>query len=89
MVEVKFAPNLERHRFAPPAEVIGRTVGEALHAALRPRPRLRRHVLDDRGRLRKHIVVFVNGALIEDRHRLTDPVEPASELLVMRDFAAG
>jgi hypothetical protein len=84
MVEVKFAPNLERHLSGPPAEVAGATVGEALHAVLRRNPRLRGHVLDDAGRLRKHIVVFVNGALIEDRFSLTDPVEPASELLVMQ-----
>jgi hypothetical protein len=88
MVEVKFAPNLERHLSAPPAEVSGATVGEALHAALQRQPRLRGHVLDDHGRLHKHIVVFVNGALIEDRHRLTDPVEPASELFVMQALAA-
>ena len=62
--------------------VTGNTVGEALGEVFRQNPRLRHYVLDDRGRLRRHIVVFVNGALIEDRQRLSDPLEPACELFV-------
>ena len=84
MAEVKFTPNLERHLSVPPVEVDGHTVAEALHRVLDRNPRLRGHVLDDQGRLRKQIVVFVNGALIEDRRRMSDPIEPASELYVMQ-----
>jgi molybdopterin converting factor small subunit len=84
MAEVKFAQNLQRHLSTPPDEVHGTTVGEALQAVLARNPRLRGYLLDERGRLRKQIVVFINGALIEDRLRLTDPIDPASELYVMQ-----
>jgi molybdopterin converting factor small subunit len=84
MAEVKFAQNLQRHLSTPPVEVHGSTVGEALQAVLARNPRLRGYLLDDRGQLRKQIVVFINGTLIEDRLRLTDPIEPASELYVMQ-----
>jgi hypothetical protein len=84
MAEVKFTPNLQRHLSAPPMEVGGRTVGEVLDQVLERNPRLRGYVVDDSGRLQSQIVVFINGALIEDRARLSDPVEPAAELFVMQ-----
>jgi len=89
MAEVKFTPNLERHLSAPPVEVDGATVAEALHRVFDGNPRLRGYVLDDQGRLRKHIVVFVNGTMIEDRRQLSDPIEPASELFVMQALSGG
>jgi hypothetical protein len=64
-------------------------VAEALHRVFDGNPRLRGYVLDDQGRLRKHIVVFVNGTMIEDRRQLSDPIEPASELFVMQALSGG
>jgi hypothetical protein len=84
MVEVKFTQNLQRHLSVLPKEVQGSTVGEALQAVFLRNPRLRSYVIDEQGRLREHIVVFVNGTMIEDRQRLTDPIEPASELYIMQ-----
>lgn len=84
MAEVKFTSNLKRHLTGPSSDVTGETVAEALHHVLRQNPSLRHHLLDDKGRLRKQIVVFLNGTLIEDRRRLSDPIDPASELFVMQ-----
>jgi hypothetical protein len=84
MAEIRFTSNLKRHLSGPSRDVAGATVAEALHDILRENPRLRHHVLDDEGRLRKQIVVFLNGALIEDRRRLSDPIDPASELYVVQ-----
>jgi len=89
MAEVKFTPNLERHLSAPPVEVEGGTVAEALRRVLDRNPRLRDYLLDDQGRLQKQIVVFINGALIEDRARMSDPIGPASELYVMQALSGG
>jgi len=84
MAEVKFTPDLQRHLTASRLEVGGRTVGEVLEQVLENNPRLRGRLVDERGRLQEQIVVFVDGALIEDRARLSDPVEPAAELFVMK-----
>jgi hypothetical protein len=46
-------------------------------------------VLDDQGRLRRHVHVFVDGVLVADRERLSDPVGPASELHVMQALSGG
>ena len=89
MAEVKFTPNLERHLSGPPVEVEAETVAEALRRVFDCNPRLRGYVLDDQGRLRKQIVVFINCTLIEDRARLSDPIEPASELYVMQALSGG
>lgn len=89
MAEVKFTPNLQRHLSGPHLDVGGRTVGEVLRHVVERNPSLRRHLIDDQGQLQSHIVVFVNGALIEDRTRLSDPVEPASELFIMQALSGG
>jgi sulfur carrier protein ThiS len=89
MPEVKFTQNLERHLSAPAVEVVGATVREALDQVFERNPQLRSYVLDDQGRLRKHVVVFVDGELVEDRVRLSDPVEPGSELFVMQALSGG
>ena len=84
MAEVKFTPNLQRHLAASRLDVGGRTVGEVLERVVERNPSLRGRLMDDRGRLQTQIVVFVDGTLIEDRKRLSDPVEPAAELFVMQ-----
>ena len=86
---MKFTPALERHLSAPPAKVAGETVRAALSAVFDENPRLRGYILDEQGRLRKHVVVFVDGEMIRDRQGLSDPLEPASELFVMQALSGG
>ena len=89
MPRVTFTPNLRHHVSAPDAEVAGRTVREALDGIFDRNPALRSHVIDEHGALRRHIVVFVDGGMIEDRRRLTDPVESGSELYVVQALTRG
>ena len=85
MPEVKFTQNLERHLSAPAVEVAGaRPCARCWIRSSSATPSCASYVLDDQGRLRKHVVVFVDGELVEDRIRLSDPVEPAGELFVMQ-----
>jgi len=86
---VQFTPNLERHITAGAAEVPGATAREALEAVFRDNPRLRSYVLDDQGRLRRHVMVFVDGEQVRDRDGLTDPVAASSELFVMQALSGG
>ena len=89
MPQVKFTQQLERHLAAPSVDVAGATVREVLENAFRENPKLRGYVLDDQGRLRKHVVVFVDGQVIGDRCELSDSVAPSSELLVMQALSGG
>ncbi len=47
------------------------------------------YLLDDEGRLRKHMVVFVDGVAACDRDGLADPVDVNSEILVMQALSGG
>jgi len=89
MPEVSFTQNLQRHLSAPAREVQGETVREALERVFSDNPRLRSYVLDDQGRLRRHVMIFLDGRMIEDRLRLSDSVEPQSKLLVMQALSGG
>ncbi len=89
MATVVFTPNLRRHVECPAEEVAGATVRAVLDAVFAHNPRLRTYVLDDQGALRHHMNVFVDGAQIADRDRLSDPVRPASEIYVMQALSGG
>jgi hypothetical protein len=86
---VVFTVNLRRHVDCPTVEVPGATVREVLDAVFAGNPRLRGYVVDERGVLRKHMSVFVDGEQITDREQLSDPVAPSSELYVMQALSGG
>jgi sulfur carrier protein ThiS len=88
-VRVTFTSNLERHVTCPARDVDANTVAQALGVALEDNPRAKSYVLDDQGRLRKHVVVFVNGRQISDRERLSDVLEPGDQVFVMQALSGG
>lgn len=89
MPRVVFTENLQRHVRCPPTEVSGTTVRQALDQAFRAYPKARGYVLDDRGELRVHMVVFVDGRQLVDRSGLSDAVEPDGEVYVMQALSGG
>lgn len=89
MPRIKFTQNLERHLSVPEIDVAARTVRDALNSVFESNPNLRSYVVDDQGRLRKHVVVFVDGEMIQDRERMDDSLEPDSELFVMQALSGG
>src|SRR5262249_14419349 len=78
-------------RFMPGGAVTvrGTTAGEALDAAFALRPGLRGYVVDEHGRLRQHMNVFVDGRPVHDRVRLGDAVEEKSEIYVFQALSGG
>ncbi len=89
MPTVVFTPNLQRHVKSPPARVAGATVSEALQAVFASNPAVRGYLLDDQGRVRKHMSIFVDGQQIGDRIALSDPVNDDSEIYVMQALSGG
>ena len=89
MPRISFTANLRRHLECPTEQVPGGTVREALEAVFAGNPRLRGYVLDDQGAVRFHVVVFLDGRPVADRARLSDPVEPASEIHVLQALSGG
>jgi molybdopterin synthase sulfur carrier subunit len=89
MVRVCFTRNLQRHVACPPCEVAGADVRAVLDAAFAANAQARGYVLDDRGALRKHMTVFVNGEQVRDREGLSDPVPEGSEVYVFQALSGG
>ena len=89
MASVVFTPNLKRHVDCPEVDAPGSTVREVIDRVFAAHPRLRGYVVDERGVLRKHMVIFIDGKQIHDREQLSDAVLPASEVYVMQALSGG
>ncbi len=89
MPTVRFTATLARHRPVATLDAPGDTVRSVLDAALADDALLKGYVVDEQGRLRKHVNIFVDGEMIADRQRLSDPVGPASELYVLQALSGG
>jgi molybdopterin converting factor small subunit len=89
MARVSFTQNLQRHVPCPPAEAAGATVREVLEAVLAANPRARGYILDDRGALRKHMIIYVGGEPVADRAGLSDPVPDGAEVHVFQALSGG
>ncbi len=89
MTQVSFTENLRRHIECPPVSVAGSTVREVLDAVFTDNPRLRSYILDDQGRVRRHVNVFINSRVVSDRLALTDPVGARDEVFVFQALSGG
>ncbi len=89
MARVVFTSNLRQHVSCPEVSAPGGTVREVLDGVFASNERLRGYVLDDQGELRRHMNVFVDGAMAQDRRHLSDPVGPQSQVYVMQALSGG
>ena len=89
MAKVVFTRNIQRHVACPPGEARGATVRECLDAIFAANPAARGYVLDEHGKLRKHMSVYVNGEAVRDRTGLSDAVTDTCEIYVMQALSGG
>jgi molybdopterin synthase sulfur carrier subunit len=89
LIRVSFTGNLQRHLSCPPVEVAGGTVRDVLECVFETNPKLRSYLLDDQGRLRKHVKVFVNNRAVGDTAGLSDAVDEADEIFVFQALSGG
>jgi hypothetical protein len=89
MARVSFTPQLQRFLDVPPATVAASTVRQALDAVFQDNPRLRGYIVDEHGRLRRHVSVFVGEVALVDRVTLADPVSAETEIFVLQALSGG
>lgn len=87
MARVVFDQQLARFIEAPEVHTGAATLGGALEAAFAANPRLRAHVLDEAGRLRTQVVVFIDGHRVRDA-ALDAAVHATSEVHLMHAITA-
>lgn len=89
MPTVRFTQNIQRHVACPTVEVPGATVRELLNGYFSIHPQARGYVLDDQGRLRQHMAIFIDGAHLLDRDHLTDPVPAGAVVDLVQALSGG
>lgn len=80
-----FFPHLQARRL----EVEAATVAEVVEALDAIAPGIAFYICDERGRLRTHVNIFVDGERIRDRQRLSDPVEPNTQIHILQALSGG
>lgn len=85
MAAVIFTGNLKRHVACPTARAEGASVGAVLAKIFADNPRLRSYVVDDQGRIRAHVNVYVN----DRRATLDDAVGAGDEIFVFQALSGG
>ena len=89
MATIRFTKNIQRHAECPNDDIEGDSVRIVLDGYFAQRERVRGYVLDERGALRKHMAIFVNGRQIIDRQHLTDPLGSDDVVDVMQALSGG
>jgi molybdopterin converting factor small subunit len=90
MPHVKLTRHLER--FFPDlaeGEVPGATVREVVDELERRHPGFAAYVVDETGRLRRHVNVFVGDEPIRDRERLGDALAPGDKVFILQALSGG
>ena len=82
------------HRFFPQlaaggVAVEGATAAEVVRAVDLIAPGFAGYVVTERGSLRPHVNLFVDGATVLDREGLSDPVPPGATVHVMQALSGG
>lgn len=86
---VEFAPALTRHVACPRQQVAAGSLADVLDRAFAAAPALRPYVLDEQGAVRKHVAVFVNGAMIARRDDLSQPLASEDRVHVIQALTGG
>lgn len=89
MPKIIFTPNLERHIHCPAEEVMGDTLDQVLQNYFSRHPDIKRYVLDDQDRLRKHMQIAINNEIILNRDSLNDTVNEEDEIYVLQALSGG
>jgi molybdopterin synthase sulfur carrier subunit len=86
---VSFTSHLGRHLPCKALDADGETVAEALEEVFRRQPEMRGYLLDDQGQVRQHVMIYVDSRPVADRRRLSDRLQPDSQVFVMQALSGG
>ena len=67
----------------------GNTLKEVLKEIESNYPGIRSYILDEQGSLRRHVNIFIDGTLINDRVSLSDRFTENSEIYIIQALSGG
>ena len=89
MASIAFTPHLRAVGPTRTEVCAGETLAQMLDALAPAYPRLKDYLLDDQGRLRKHVAVFIDGEMAPRERALTLPLAQASHVYVFQALSGG
>ncbi|HSH05745.1 MAG TPA: MoaD/ThiS family protein [Anaerolineae bacterium] len=91
MPQIKFTRHLIR--FFPtltgPTSATGNTIAAIITDLDQQYPGLATYIIDEHGRLRRHVNIFIQNELITDRQTLSDPVAPDDDIYIFQALSGG
>ncbi len=67
----------------------GHSLGEVLREIDSSYPGIRNYILDEQGSLRRHVNIFIDGKMINDRSKLGDTFSANSEIYIIQALSGG
>jgi sulfur-carrier protein len=67
----------------------GNTLNEVLKEMEISYPGISSYILDEQGSLRRHVNIFIDGKMINDRTKLSDSFSENSEIYIMQALSGG
>lgn len=91
MAKVKFTRHLVRYfpTLGDVVEARGHTVAEVIADLNRQYPGLADYIIDERGSLRRHVNIFLDKDLIQDRQTLQDAVAQDERVYIFQALSGG
>jgi len=89
VAKVRFTESIQRHVQCPTRDVPGSTLQDVLEGYFAGNERARGYVLDDQGRLRTHMAIFIDGRQVRDRQGLTDSVADQATIDLVQALSGG
>ena len=90
MSSVSFTGNLKR--FYPELNTMhveAETVAELLDKIEERFPGIKDYIVDEDGRLRKHVNIFIGNEMIRDQQALTDQIDQNDSIYIMQALSGG
>ncbi len=90
MAQIRFAYTLKR--FYPdlkPAQIQASRVKEVLDQLELKHPGIRDYLVDEHGRLREHVNIFIGEEPIQDEEHLSDVVKDSDEIYIAQAVSGG
>jgi hypothetical protein len=89
MATIVFTQQLARFLPVPQLATDAASLRAALDDVFAANARLQGYVLDDQGRLRENVVIFIDGRRTRERVRLDDPLQPDSTIHILQALSGG
>lgn len=70
-------------------QIKGSTVSQAINDLTSQYPAIKPHIMDDQGRLRRHINLFINKENINNLNGLDTPVDESDIIILMPSITGG